>query len=344
MVTILTASAPIPGSAPTPSGGNATSAGPSNGAYALALIQRQTRRLGTLQSAVLADTDPESLHQLRVSLRRLRTAISLFAPALQLPEGVSEARLAGVARRTGLSRDLDVLRQRFEVSLLPALPAVEQERLRPALKRLARDRKLAHRDLVEALNGGRYLKLLARLGRWQRKPVFTALGLQPLQGWLLDWQAPIAADLFLQPGWFAEDPRAETLHPLRKRIKAVRYALEHLQPCLDATLLAWLADLRQAQDDLGELHDWQVLEASLADRALRLDAADLPVLMELIRSQQLGSWRRWQERAARLGSLVSRRGLRQHLLETVGACSPAGLWPKAEAPDSGAPTLANRRP
>jgi len=72
MVTILTASAPTPGPAPTPPGGNATSAGPSNGAYALALIQRQTRRLGKLQSAVLADTDPESLHQLRVSLRRLK--------------------------------------------------------------------------------------------------------------------------------------------------------------------------------------------------------------------------------------------------------------------------------
>jgi CHAD domain-containing protein len=249
-----------------------------------------------------------------------------------------------VARRTGLSRDLDVLRQRFEASLLPALPAVEQERLRPALKRLARDRKLAHRDLVEALNGGRYLKLLARLGRWQRKPVFTTLGLQPLQGWLLDWQAPIAADLFLQPGWFAEDPCAETLHPLRKRIKAVRYALEHLQPCLDATLLAWLADLRQAQDDLGELHDWQVLEASLADRALRLDAADLPVLMEMIRSQQLGSWRRWQERAARLGSVASRRGLRQHLLETLDACSQGGLWPTAEAPVPGDPMPADLRP
>jgi inorganic triphosphatase YgiF len=85
MVTIITASAPTSGAAPTPSGGNATSAGPSNGAYAFALIQRQTRRLGKLQSAVLADTDPESLHQLRVSLRRLRTALTLFTPALQLP-------------------------------------------------------------------------------------------------------------------------------------------------------------------------------------------------------------------------------------------------------------------
>ena len=38
-----------------------------SGAYALELIQRQTRRLGKLQAEVLADRDPEPLHQLRVS-------------------------------------------------------------------------------------------------------------------------------------------------------------------------------------------------------------------------------------------------------------------------------------
>ena len=54
----------------------------SSGAYALDLIQRQVRRLGKLQGEVLADRDPEPLHQLRVSLRRLRTALSQFGPAL----------------------------------------------------------------------------------------------------------------------------------------------------------------------------------------------------------------------------------------------------------------------
>jgi hypothetical protein len=53
----------------------------SSGAYALDLIQRQVRRLGKLQGEVLADCDPEPLHQLRVSLRRLRTALSQFGPA-----------------------------------------------------------------------------------------------------------------------------------------------------------------------------------------------------------------------------------------------------------------------
>jgi CHAD domain-containing protein len=324
--------------------------GLANGSYALQLIQRQTRRLGKLQPAVLEGGDPEALHQLRVSLRRLRTALDLFAPALELPEGVSEARLAGVERRTGLSRDLDVLAHRFETSLLPALPALERERLAPALKRLARDRKAAYGDLVETLSGGRYLKLLARLGLWQRRPAYTALGQLPLLEWLPDWQAPVASDLFLQPGWRAQDPRAESLHGLRKRIKVVRYALEHLEPFLDPTLLAWLAELRQAQDDLGELHDLQVLERSLGDRALRLDGQALPELLALIRRQQAISWDAWQRRAPVLCSDASRRSLRQHLQGVPpaqpGDAPPAqpGDAPPAAAPPIAAPAAAESLP
>jgi hypothetical protein len=48
-----------------------------SGAFAQELIHRQIRRLGKLQGQVLADRDPEPLHQMRVSLRRLRTGISV---------------------------------------------------------------------------------------------------------------------------------------------------------------------------------------------------------------------------------------------------------------------------
>ena len=86
-----------------------------SGAFAQELIHRQIRRLGKLQAEVLADRDPEPLHQLRVSLRRLRTALLQFGPALELPESVSERRIAAVARRTSLCRDLDVLQLRLRM-------------------------------------------------------------------------------------------------------------------------------------------------------------------------------------------------------------------------------------
>jgi CHAD domain-containing protein len=285
-----------------------------NGAFAQALIHRQVRRLGTLQSEVLADRDPEPLHQLRVSLRRLRTVLVQFGPALELPEGVSARRIAAVARRTSLCRDLDVLRLRMRNQLLPRLPVDEQRRLEGAMPRLGRDRDLAFGRLVAALQSPRYHRVLERLHRWQKRPRFTSLGERPLRPWLVDWQAPFSAGLFLHPGWTVADPAAEALHGLRKRIKATRYCLENLERWCDAPVLAWIDDLRQAQDHLGELHDLQILTHTLADGTWLRKRKALPVLHAELEGQQGQHWRRWQQLAERLLADSNRHGIQRRLL------------------------------
>ena len=286
-----------------------------SGAFAQELIHRQIRRLGKLQAEVLADRDPEPLHQLRVSLRRLRTALLQFGPALELPESVSERRIAAVARRTSLCRDLDVLQHRMRNQLLPRLPDEEQRSLEGAMKRLARDRAQAFGGLVEALHSSRYLKLLERLHKWQKRPRFTPLGERPLQLWLADWQAPLTAGLFLHPGWSVTDPAAEALHELRKRIKAARYCLENLEPWCDASLLAWIEDLRQAQDHLGELHDLQILNRSLKEGGNHRKRKDLPVLHAELEGQQLQHWLRWHELSQRLLADSNRSSIQRQLLQ-----------------------------
>ena len=285
----------------------------SSGGYALQQIQRQARRLRTLHPRVLADDDPEDLHQMRVSLRRLRTVLSQFAPALVLPSAITDARIARVARRTGLSRDLDVMRERLTSSLLPSLPDQERDAMRPALKRLVRDRHQAFKGVVEALNGARYLKLLARLRKWQHKPRYTAVGQGLLQDWILEWKLPILAGLFFHPGWLADDPSSEDLHDLRKRIKGVRYALENLEPFLEPAVLAWIGQLKQAQEDLGELHDLQVLQSLLVDHPRSRSHRGLPALEAEIGRQRSDRWRRWRVLAAELGSAPARRNLQRHL-------------------------------
>ena len=286
-----------------------------SGAFAQELIRCQIRRLGKLQAEVLADRDPEPLHQLRVSLRRLRTGLLQFGPALELPEAVSERRIAAVARRTSLCRDLDVFQWRLRIQLMPRLPDEEQRSLEAAIKRLARDRAKAFVDLVEALHSSRYLKLLERLHRWQKRPRFTSLGERPLQPWLADWQAPFTAGLFLHPGWRVTDPAAEELHGLRKRIKVARYGLETLQRWCDASLLAWIEDLRQAQDHLGELHDLQMLNRTLKDVGNHRKRKDLPVLHAELEGQQLKHWLRWHELSQRLLADCNRSSIQRQLLE-----------------------------
>ena len=293
---------------------------PSCGTFAQELIQRQIRRLGKLQAEVIADRDPEPLHQLRVSLRRLRTAVGQFAPALELPDGVSERRLAAVARRTSLCRDLDVLQQRLREQLLPQLPEPEQRGLEAAMRRLRKDRQQAFESMVEALRGGRYLKLLARLHKWQRRPRFTPLGEQPLVAWLTDLQAPFSAGLFLHPGWRVDDPAAEALHGLRKRIKQARYSLEGLQPWCAPGVQSWIEELKQAQDQLGDLHDLQVLSLTLTGHESLRKSADLPVLHAELAGRQRLHWQRWRELAERLQDDAHRQAIQRQLADISHRC------------------------
>lgn len=286
----------------------------SSGAFALELIHRQIRRLGKLQGEVLADRDPEPLHQMRVSLRRLRTALLQFGPALELPESVSERRIAAVARKTSLCRDLDVLQLRMREQLLPQLPKDEQRSLEGAMQRLARDRAQAFGSLVEALHSSRYLKLLERLHKQHKRPRFTHLGQRPLLPWLVDWQAPFTAGLFLHPGWTVADPAAEALHGLRKRIKAARYSLENLERWCDSSILAWIEDLRQAQDHLGELHDLRLLNRTLTDGSHLRKRSALPVLRAELDGQQLQHWLRWQALSQRLLADSNRHTIQRQLL------------------------------
>ncbi|QPN59210.1 CHAD domain-containing protein [Synechococcus sp. CBW1002] len=283
---------------------------PRCGDYVADLIQKQTRRIGRLHPEVLADQDPEALHQLRVTLRRLRTVLNQFEAALILPDGVSEQRLARVTRQTGLTRDLDVLRQRLELDLFPALPisadgedsdpTIKAKALKRLLKGLASNRRQAFEGLEKALQDANYLKMLARLSKWLRKPDFTILGQQPIGDWLVEWQGSLSHGLFLHAGWQEANPRDKSLHELRKRIKEARYALENLEPFLPSGGHHWIQELKLAQESLGELHDLQVLADVIGEQELRPRVADLPELGVAIQHQLDRCWEDWQTLASRL--------------------------------------------
>jgi hypothetical protein len=69
---------------------------------------------------LLATLDGETLHQMRVSLRRLRSALRLFQP-LTSPQLALEAGLRDLSGALGAARDLDVLldKARAHVATLP---------------------------------------------------------------------------------------------------------------------------------------------------------------------------------------------------------------------------------
>lgn len=286
----------------------------SSGRFAQELIQHQIRRLGQLQAEVLADLDSEPLHQMRVSMRRLRTALEQFAPALQLPDGVRIRRIAAVGRCTSLCRDLDVMKLHLGEQLIPRLPKGACLALTAVNRQIERERARAFEMVVESLHSSRYIKVMTSLDKWQQKPRFTALGELPLTAWLYEWQEPFTAGLFLQPGWMCHDSDFDAVHDLRKRIKGARYSLEALDRWISPALKGWIKKLRQAQDHLGELRDLQILSRIISRYADAKTNQSVGRLMEEIQVSQRQRWLQWRQLADQLRQHGSRQSLHSELL------------------------------
>jgi CHAD domain-containing protein len=203
-------------------------------------------------------TDPESLHDMRVGVRRARALLraggSLIASDTQMLRGELQW-LGGVL---GAVRDLDVLIERLQAEVAE-LNDIDRQAAARVLRTLERRRKRERKAMLEALDGERYLRLLDRFETEIEalEPTRAPVSLGSLaRRELKKLRRAVAA--------LPERPPDEDLHALRKRGKRARYAAE-------------LAGKKRAvkaakglQDLLGEHQDAVVAEQRL--RALALDS------------------------------------------------------------------------
>jgi CHAD domain-containing protein len=299
----------------------------SGGDYAAAILEQQLRHVVDLQADVLADRDPEPLHQLRVRFRRLRSSLRQFAPALILPESADDQRIAKIGRRLGMARDLDVLRDRLDQQLLPKLPEPELLALKKLLKQLKRERKLAFEELHITLHSRRYLRLLADLQTWLKQPGFTPLGQEPLLDWLPQWKLAVLADLLPHPGWRVSDPHAasalEAVHQLRKRLKTARYGLANLKEVEGEAVAVWASRFKAMQERLGDLNDLQVLHTAISHQLDGEMEALVPTLCWHLLEARNQAWRQWLELSAELRTPEGRQSLYALVLQPPAAAGAA---------------------
>ncbi len=215
----------------------------------------------------------EGPHQLRVGLRRLRSALGLFAPAIG---GAEADRLGEEARwlagEAGALRDLDVLTEEIVAPAAKATP--EEPGFAPLLAALERRRVETRAHLRAALRSGRAQAFLLHLARFVE-----------CRGWLdpsdlsqterLAQPAPALADAALERAWRRAAKRAKGLaaldiearHDLRKALKRLRYTIEFLASLYGEKRVAvFVKRLKALQDVFGALNDHATAEATLAGR------------------------------------------------------------------------------
>src|SRR5579875_97732 len=104
-------------------------------------------------------------------------------------------------------------------------------------------------------------------------------------------------------------PSSRSWHQLRIAIKRFRYVLDNFLP---RRYELWADDLKQLQDALGELHDLDVLRATIRHERSRLDSTSLSVWLQKIDAQ----------RKSLLSEINSKLGGSQSLLMTWRAGLP----------------------
>ena len=247
----------------------ALDAGVSPAAAARAILGSALEQLQANEAGVLADPDPEYLHQMRVALRRLRSALRVFRPVLD-PSFVERARaeLRWISRETGAARDWDVL----ATATLPAILRAfgEAAATRAVRARMAARRKAARERLREALSTPRYARLVLHLARWLASPSESPAE-EPER--LAAFAERVMGKRHKRLVAGARKLSALTpseRHELRLEAKRLRYALEGFETLLRRRRFARYRELlSEIQDDLGRAND-----AAVAGRLL--DELPLP--------------------------------------------------------------------
>ncbi|HEX5998912.1 MAG TPA: CHAD domain-containing protein [Hyphomicrobiaceae bacterium] len=210
--------------------------------------------------AMLETDDPEAAHQLRVGLRRLRSALRAFRP---LEDSVATRELARHAKELGQSvgelRNADIF---IESIYVPVAAARKEEPGFPEL----REALVANRDELRgksraALLGEQWSKLQLYLALWPHTVKANPRLEMPI--------TELAASA-LDRSWSKIAKRAAKLetmspeerHEMRKTLKVFRYAVEYFESLYEPhKVRRFIKDLKRLQDVFGYLNDVKTARA-----------------------------------------------------------------------------------
>lgn len=217
------------------------------------------------------DWNEDDVHDLRVALRRCRTMaealseVSAGSGWRKLKKGTRD-----VFRALGDLRDTQV--QRGWVRKLGSAGDPARKRLLPVL---AADEKRQRRSAAQALDAfdRKEWKKLAR--KLPAKASFFPSGSVVFQRLALA-KLNEAVELYQQA---RKRRSAVAWHRLRIGLKEFRYIVENFLP---ERYEVWAADLKSMQDQLGDVHDLDVLRARLRREAAKLNPAVLAKWLEKI--------------------------------------------------------------
>jgi CHAD domain-containing protein len=239
------------------------------------VLSVQFRRMVASEKGTRKGEDIEKLHDMRVAVRRMRTAARIFGRFLDANElGPFARELRALGRTLGPARDLDVVidhARRFRETA----PVRERHDMDTLLRDWRERRAKLRGRILEHLDAPAY-------GRFKRGfPVFledASAGVlavltkrDRVRPSLLSHEGPVVlyerlAAVRAYEGWLTgEDVPLRRYHRLRIEVKRLRYTLEFFSGIAGPEAGPLVASLKAVQDHLGEMREaW--MTADLLER------------------------------------------------------------------------------
>ena len=212
------------------------------------------------EPVAIAGKDIEGVHEMRVGLRRMRSALTVFRSVIPYRVTKPFAKdLRWAAKALDRARDLDV----YIAENLSAKRKKPQAKMRALA---TKQRKEAYDRVRRVIQGKRYQGIKVRLVDWldgntwhktltkqERKAVERKV--TPFASRVLEAHRTKV----LKNGRDIQQLNSEALHDLRIECKKLRYATEFFGPLYGVQMKSFTKHLKEIQGLLGTLHDIAVM-------------------------------------------------------------------------------------
>jgi inorganic triphosphatase YgiF len=279
------------------------------------VLRRNVRALITHDVAVRRE-QPDAVHQMRVTARRLRSALKTFAPLLD-PEWATALRteLKWLADSLAGARDSEVLLARL-MRDLDELP--EPLVIGPVRQRIEQvvgaDLEAGSSEALETLRTERYVVLLERLVDAAWEPMTSAAAERPTSE-VFPGLVAVAWDRLARDAKALSKASATDLewHGVRIDAKALRYTCEAVAPMFGKPARELARHAEAVQEALGEHQDAVIAADLLHAMATAKTAGNVAFTLGLLHSRQTDAATSARDDFTRVWAAASRPKLRRWL-------------------------------
>lgn len=228
------------------------------------------KRLGIMrvnEFGIRKEIDTESLHDFRVAIRQTRSALTQIKVFPERTVQRYRREFQWLQQIMGPARDIDVYLLTFE-SYQKLLQPNMRTALEPLRDFLEERRKVEYQRVHRGLDSARYNKLandwhafLSRASNIRNHPINATRSVREVASERI---FQLHQRAIKEGRSISDDSPPEDLHELRKTCKKLRYLMEFFRSLYpQRTLKSLVRSLKQLQDNLGELNDFDVQSGAL---------------------------------------------------------------------------------